>query len=462
MLRFLSLTGRLTLFFTAVAASIVLGLCILFILASERHFIELDQMAMQDKQQLIEDILAGSNNTEDARQRLSDALVHHHGLFVMVKDPKGDLLFKTAGFEPPQAALSPATSPEKSQIQKWKNQGGEFRSMFLSGKTGSSTEPVQDILIAIDLAHHTHFMRELQHTLMVYGSLAVVISGLLGWLAAYKGMAPLRAMKSRATTVSAQQLNARMPIDAVPFEMADLAQALNQMLDRLQNDFQRLSDFSSDLAHELRTPVSNLLTQTQVALSSKRDAETYREILASNAEEFQRLGRMVSDMLFLAKTERGVNLPGKERFSAAEEVRALMEFYDAVADEKQIQMRQSGNGMIFGDRLMFRRAVSNLLSNALRHTHEKGDVNIDISETGQLTRVSVENTGEDIDPLVLPRLFDRFYRADPARARPESDGAGLGLSITQAIVQAHNGRVTAMSECGKTKFCLEWTSHEKP
>ena len=148
-------------------------------------------------------------------------------------------------------------------------------------------------------------------------------------------------MKERAAGVTGQQLDERMQVDAVPVEMAELARELNGMLDRLKSDFSRLQDFSSDLAHELRTPISNLLTQTQVTLSAARDVATYRDILASNAEELQRLARMVSDMLFLTKTERGVNLPHKERF------------------------RVQGDGNIHGDRLMFRRAVSNLLSNAL-------------------------------------------------------------------------------------------------
>lgn len=245
-----------------------------------------------------------------------------------------------------------------------------------------------------------------------------------------------------------------MPVDAVPVEMADLAQELNRMLDRLQEDFQRLTDFASDLAHELRTPISNLLTQTQVALTTKRDAATYRDILASNAEEFQRLARMVSDMLFLAKTERGVDLPHKERFSARQDALALLEFYEAVAEEKRIRLQLKGDGEVEGDRLMFRRAVSKLLSNALRYTPEAGDITIRITSTAQTTTVAVENTGTDIDAKILPRLFDRFYRADASRAHPDSDGSGLGLAITRAIAEAHGGSVTATSGDGRTCFTL--------
>jgi two-component system heavy metal sensor histidine kinase CusS len=163
---------------------------------------------------------------------------------------------------------------------------------------------------------------------------------------------------------------------------------------------------------------------------------------------------MVADMLFLAKTERGVDLPHKEWFSAAAEVQALLEFYEAVAEEKGIDLRAHGDGDIQGDRLMFRRAVSNLLSNAIRHTPDEGDVQIYVSRDEDAIKVIVENTGKEIEPKDLSRLFDRFYRADPSRTHPGSDGAGLGLSITKAIVEAHGGTVSAHSSQGRTRFTL--------
>lgn len=458
MFRFFSLTNRLAIFFTMVAAAVVLGLGMLFLVATERHFVELDRITLQDKQQLIENIVANVNSIEDIQSRLREALNNHHGLFVSVKNAGGDVLFRSEGFPPTATLDAPTPNNRTSEIQSWENQGREFRALNSRFNPTNSAVPPLDVLIAIDMEDHMQFMTQLQRTLTLYAIGAIFVSGMLGWFAAYKGMAPLRAMKTRATKVSSHRLDERMPVEAVPVEMADLAQELNKMLDRLQNDFQRLSEFSSDLAHELRTPISNLLTQTQVALATKRDADTYRDILASNAEEFQRLARTVSDMLFLAKTDRGVDLPNKERFSAAKEAQALLEFYEAVAEEKSVKLRQFGDGDVLGDRLMFRRALSNLLSNALRHAKDHSDVTIDISETAQAIVVTVENTGEDINPQIIPRLFDRFYRADPSRVHPQSDGAGLGLSITRAIAQAHGGRVTVESGSGRTKFGLEFPS----
>jgi two-component system heavy metal sensor histidine kinase CusS len=450
MRRSLSLTSRLTLFFTLVTATTVLALACVVLVASERHFTDLDRMTLQDKQQLINAIFDNTHSVEETQARLQESLSHHHGLYAIVKDVNGQTLFSSKGFQLPAFLL--AAKPDT--LQHWTDQGREFNGLFFQSTPAFVGASTLSTFVAMDTAHHAQFMADLSLTLGLYALAVTLVSGLLSWLAARQGLAPLRSMKAKATSVSAQRLDQRMQVDAVPVEMADLAIELNRMFDRLQTDFQRLSDFSSDLAHELRTPISNLLTQTQVALSAKRDAATYRDILASNAEEFQRLARMVSDMLFLAKTERGVELPQTELFSVASEAQALVEFYDALAAEKGVKISCVGDGDILGDRLMFRRAVSNLLSNAIRHSHDHGEVSIEIVETQQATTLKVENTGDAIDPKALPRLFDRFYREHPARSHQDSDGAGLGLAITRAILEAHGGCATATSSQSKTSFSL--------
>lgn len=163
---------------------------------------------------------------------------------------------------------------------------------------------------------------------------------------------------------------------------------------------------------------------------------------------------MVSDMLLLAKAEHGLLLPSTEDISLAAEAQALFDFYEALADEKGVSLYLTGEGHVAGDRLMLRRAISNLLSNALRYTPTQGQVRIEIGATGELVTLSVENTGAVISPELLPHLFDRFFRADKSRAHPETDGAGLGLSITRAIVQAHGGTASVSSSDGKTRFTL--------
>ena len=456
MLLRLSLTRRLTLFFTLVASSVVLGLGGLFITAADQHFVDLDRGALQDKQHLINDILASTRSSKDLDRRLDEALNHHHGLFVRIATGHGQTYFQTEGFPTPDRLMSPDDG-NPFRVLIWGRRGQqEFRQQQFQAEALYTPGIQLTVTLAMDTAHHQHFLDELLKTLGLYALAAIVVSGLLGWAAVYYGLAPLRAIKEHAAAVNAQRLQPCMPVESVPVEMADLAQTLNQMLERLQDDFQRLSEFSSDLAHELRTPISNLLTQTQVTLNSRRENDVYRDVLASNAEELQRLARMVSDMLLLAKTERRVDLPHKEEFMAADEAKALIEFYEAVADDKNIALTLEGDGPLTGDRLMFRRALSNLMSNALRHAPSGSWVKIVATKTPNCTEISVENTGEDIDPNVLPRLFDRFYRADQARSHSGSDGAGLGLAITKAIAEAHGGSASVNSSQGRIRFILRF------
>ena len=260
-------------------------------------------------------------------------------------------------------------------------------------------------------------------------------------------------MTDVAQSITASRLHDRLPTAALPRELVDLAAAFNGMLSRLEDSFRRLSEFSSDLAHELRTPIGSLMTQTQVALSRTRSAEEYREVLYSNSEEYERLARMIADMLFLAKSDNGLIVPrsedGRSGDRGAGAVRVLR---CAGGGPGGHAWSSTGSGTVDGERLMIRRAISNLLSNAINHTPRGGCVNVRIERAeGGGVRLAVENPGDGIAAEHLPRVFDRFYRVDPSRQR-STDGAGLGLAITKSIVAAHNGTVRAFSAGGLTRF----------
>ncbi len=454
MLRRFSLTTRLTVFYTLVSALLLLGMAWLVAMAVSHHFEELDKDTLQDKVHLIQDVVGKATSLIDLRERLEDSLQSHPGLYVQIDDQAGASLYASSTFRFPVSQVRASSGLSQEAFATWHDGDREYRVLSAPVPRNDALGRELRVWAALDTHHHTDFIRSLRTTLWTYVTLAALLSGLLGWWVARTGLAPLRTMKARARAVTAHRLDERMPAEAVPIEMADLADSLNDMLGRLQNDFQRLSEFSSDLAHELRTPISNLMTQTQVALTQPRNADTYRDILASNAEEFQRLARMVSDMLLLAKAEHGLLLPSTEDISLAAEAQALFDFYEALADEKGVSLYLTGEGHVAGDRLMLRRAISNLLSNALRYTPTQGQVRIEIGATGELVTLSVENTGAVISPELLPHLFDRFFRADKSRAHPETDGAGLGLSITRAIVQAHGGTASVSSSDGKTRFTL--------
>ena len=454
MLGRLSLTTRLAAFYTLVSAAVLVGMGVLVSQATERHFVELDRDYLHDKIELIQKIVLESPSPDILSDRLDELLGSHHGLFIDLRQGDAQVYGQPTPAFPSGLPAALAGADPVDWTEGLQTLRGFSARLNVQPSSAIATPTDWQLKIAVDTAHHAHFMQGLRLTLTLYLMGAILISGLLGWWAARQGLAPLWVMKERAMTVTAQKLDQRMPVDAVPAEFADLAQSLNTMLERLQSDFSRLQEFSSDLAHELRTPINNLLTQTQVSLAQKRDASAYQDILASNAEEFQRLARMVSDMLFLAKTEHGIELPNPEAISLEQETRALFDFYDAVADEKRIRLSLAGEAVVMGDRLMVRRAIGNLLSNALQHSPDDADVAVVIGKKDTAVTLCLTNTGNTISADVLPRLFDRFFRVDKSRSHPDSDGAGLGLSITQAIMAAHGGSVTASSSYGVTTFCL--------
>jgi two-component system heavy metal sensor histidine kinase CusS len=212
----------------------------------------------------------------------------------------------------------------------------------------------------------------------------------------------------------------------------------------LEASFRRLSEFSADVAHELRTPIANLTLQTQVALGSTRDAGAYREILYSSLEEYERLARMINDMLYLAQADDGRLRPVAEPVELDEQVHTLFDFFDAWAEEQGVTLVQEGQATASGDAAMLRRALSNLLSNAIRHTGQGGQVRVRLFSDAKWAYVRVENPAPIVPAAQLERLFDRFYRDAPQRSNPAS-GSGLGLAIVKAIVTAHGGEVSATS-----------------
>jgi two-component system heavy metal sensor histidine kinase CusS len=455
----MSLTLRLTLLFAAASTTVLLLLGYLIANSVEKHFEEQDMEGLTGKLELAQYALEKVRSKADLATlplQLADSLIGHHGLAMLVVTPGGETLFATHGASFPSGLTSDIRT-KGIRTLVWRTPDGHpYRGISKLASTGISGAPDAVISVGTDISEHEHFMAAFKTTLSMVVVLAAILTGFLGWIAVRRGLAPLRSMRREVEGITARRLDARLSAASVPVELAELAETLNGMLARLEDSFQRLSNFSSDLAHELRTPVSNLLTQTQVTLSKARTADKYCEILASNAEEFERLARIIADMLFLAKSDNELVIPTREPVDLIDEVKSVFEFYEALSEEKSIQMAFSGAGRISGDRLMVRRAINNLLSNAVRHTYPGGRISVHVEEAGTSHVVlCVENTGDSVPPEHLQRIFERFYRVDFSRQR-QSDGAGLGLAITRSILRAHGGDTSVSSENGTTSFYLRF------
>ncbi len=458
----LSLTARLALLFGLLAAGLLMGVGIMLERAVSIHFDEIDDHELSTKLAMIGSLLERTTSEpalQTLTQRLDDILGSHDGLAVRIRETAGNPLYS---FRPERLAPTRRVgTPPSEPLTRWELAGRRYigREAVLSLPLPEPL-PVQ-ILIVLDITHHAHFLTEVRYRLWIGIALAALVATLLGWLVARKGLAPLRRVTATTSRLSAERLGERLSERDSPAEMLELVNAFNGMLDRLETDFRRLGDFSADIAHELRTPLSNLLTETQVALSRPRSADDYREVLHSNLEEFERLARMIADMLFLAKADHGLLPRPAETVELDAEAQALVDFYDALAAENGVRLLVTGAARVPGDRLMLRRALSNLISNALRHTPRGGIIEISIARDAGGARLAISNPGETIPPEQLPRLFERFHRSGASRS-PQGEGAGLGLAITRSIIQAHGGRIDVESANGMTTFTLQLKTNYPP
>lgn len=452
-----SLRTRLTALFASISTLVLLLLGLIIGELVDHHFEELDLELLHGKVELLQNAISKLPSSEDLgsiSKELNEALVGHHGLSVVVKDPMGRQVFSSGNVPFPDSLFA----PENISVERlftWSNVDGQpVRGLSARAATRAGPEYAAIIGVATELTGHERFMASFRIALWFSVGVAALLTSVVGWLAAKRGLAPLKRIRERAADITANRLDQRLEVAEIPAELAEVAETINGMLARLEDSFRRLSEFSSDLAHELRTPLTNLLTQTQVILSKPRDSAGYRDVLASNAEEIERLSRTVADMLFLAKAENQLLVPHQEEVNLIDELRSLLEFYEALLEEKGIRTKVSGSGILKGDHLMLRRAFSNLLSNAIQHTQNGGSISIRIiSVEEDAFQIAITNTGNTIAPEHLHRIFDRFYRIDASRQR-SSEGAGLGLPIVKSIVEAHGGSIGVDSVDGLTTFTV--------
>jgi len=447
-----SLTLRLTLLFSTVATVVLLAFGWIIERSIEEHFAMQDIKELKVIAQAVEQSLSTLQPKHDlkrVKQRFDDILVGHHGPLLYISDASGKLLYSSPG---PDLSLMPLPAPDQlsqGDIQQWNDSKHNYRVLFqqVAGKTNGP----YTVIVAIAIDFHLHFLKNFHYTLWLMVICGIIIMGLMSWIAVRQGHRPLHRIVEQISQISANELNTRIDADTVPAELTELAQSFNDLLQRMEEAFTRLSNFSADIAHELRTPVTNLMTQTQVSLSQARDANEYQEILYSNMEEYERMAQMIGDMLFLAKADNDLNPLNAETIDLKSELSNLFDYYEAWAEECHVSLTLKGDAHVQGDRLMLRRALSNLLSNAVRHSPADNKVAVTLSHVDSDVLIVVQNPGTPIPAEHLPKLFDRFYRTDPSRQR-SGEGAGLGLAIVKSIVEAHDGTIVANSDVDGTKF----------
>lgn len=456
----LSLTTRVMLF---VAGAVLLCAALLATMLQnsiEAHFAEQDAGELQAVAHSVLHTLQDPALGPQQHASLHQVLTGHHQTYYLVRDSSDQPALSADGADlTPLFTLTTAVPQiTPADLISWDQGEHTYRGAILQGPNG------QQIAVAMEMEFHLHYLHLLRWTLWLTIAGAVALILLAAWFGVRQGLLPLTRLSSEIRQISAERLHLRLEPAQVPTELTGLVHSFNQMIENLQHGFARLSEFSADIAHELRTPLSNLITQTQVSLSKERTLEEYRELLYSNLEEQERLARMVSDMLWLAKTEHGLHKLQLETVALQPMCQQLFEFFEFIADDKHVALQYQGPAITLqADKLMLQRAVSNLLSNAIRHANSHSIVLISTRYTADFVEICVRNQGLVIAAEHLPRLFERFYRADPSRQR-HSEGAGLGLAMVKSIVELHGGQISASSVLphsteptqAQTEFVLRW------
>ena len=454
-----SIAARLVVLFTLSAVLLLCaGLGLLYWIVIE-HAFEEDNEVLADKVFAMRSNLEAAAGPQSLQEEVTALRAGERvAYFVRILDPAGNLVAETPGMNEllPRDLFPPVESL-----------GQEPRSMRKVGRLFALTSVRQvaggqpyTLHVAQDRSLDDQFTRDF--ALLLAGVIAggVVASAVIARTVTKRGLQPLAEMTRSLERVGPTRLHERVPPAGWPRELQPLVLAFDHMLDRLEDSFTRLSQFSADLAHELRTPVANLRGQSEVALRRPRTPEEYREVIESNVAECERLSGIIDNLLFLARAEASNQTVERTSFDGAAALAKIADYYATVAEERQIAVNCAGAGEVCADPTLFGRAVSNLVENALRYTPDGGRIEIAIAQRNGDAEVSVRDNGAGIPAQHLPRIFDRFYRVDSSRS---SRGTGLGLAMVKSIAALHGGSARVESEVGHgTTATLVFPRQDQP
>ena len=346
---------------------------------------------------------------------------------------------------------SAGPAPQRSAIAGWTSRAGD-PGRVVAGSARLDGSQVT-VVVARAYGERSAMFAGYRARIAAAAAVSALAAALLAALVLRRGLRPLRVVAEHAALVRPGTLAQRLAVEGAPSELLPLIDAFNEMLARLQEGYARLSGFSADLAHEFRTPVANLLGQSQVMLAQTRTAADYEQLIASNIEELERLARMIDSMLFLARAGQDEVVLARQPRDALDELRKMADFFESMAEERGLRVTCAGEGTVLADPALLRRALANLLSNAVRHADAGSTIALRASQGAGVTELSVANDGTPVAPAHLAHLFERFYRADSARSDAQGS-TGLGLSIVRAIMDLHGGSAAVHADGERIRFTL--------
>lgn len=312
----------------------------------------------------------------------------------------------------------------------------------------------QKVRGVVQVGTSLEFVRESMRNLLVVFLILVpsllFVAAVVGFFLAGKALKPIREIARTTRHITVNNLDERITVPVARDDIGQLASTINGMLDRLSLSFQKITQFTADASHELRTPLTIMRGELEIALRGERSAEDYLETLGSSLEEVERMSKIVNDLLLLSKSDMGQELMHHDPVDLKILLNDMMAHFRILADESRIELSSDLQEVetVFGDQLRLRQMMVNLLSNAIRYTAPGGRIKLSLNNTADGVEIAVADTGIGIPEADIPRIFDRFYRADKARSR-QYGGSGLGLSIVKWIVDSHHGVIKVDSVVGE-------------
>jgi two-component system heavy metal sensor histidine kinase CusS len=442
-----SIASQLILLFTLAAALLLAcGLGVFYCLVVRHAFAE-DNAVLADKISALSADFTESGPKLFAEELKAGRAGEHAPYWIRLLDSQGYASAETPGMDrllPP--GVFPAAQKSTLLFNPKDYRAGEKLFSLVTINQESSDRPYT-IQLAQDRSSDEQVKKTFGYLLIVVLLGSVLASMLIAITVTKRGLHPLGEMAQSVRRIEPARLKERVAPAGWPRELQPLAIAFDEMLERLDESFTRLSQFSADLAHELRTPIANILGEAQVALTRHRTPAEYRETIESTIGECERLSAIVDNLLFVARVDAAREPIVRKWFDARATVEKIAAFYEPIAEERHVAIRCSGEGQIYADATLLERAVGNLVDNALRFTRENGSIQIALAERATDFEIAVSDNGCGIPPEHLPRVFDRFYRADSSRS---SDGAGLGLALVKSILDLHGGSTRIESEVGRS------------
>ena len=455
-----SIASQLVLLFTLAAAFLLSCGLGVFYLIVVRHAFEEDNEFLADRLSALRGELSQTGALASLTPTLRNSRASKvEAYWVRVIDSKGDIVTETPKMS---SLLSPTVFPDpqgKTSIDRPKNYRTNKRLFSLVATVEQVDGQPYVIQLAQDRSSDEQFVTQFAFVLGGALALGIMASAVIAIAVTKRGLWPLQRMTQSLERIDPTHLNERLGRTTWPRELQPVATAFDAMLARLEDSFTRLSQFSADLAHELRTPISNIRGEAEVTLTRPRTSEEYRNVIESITGECERLSGIVDNLLFLARAEGVDRQIECDVFAARPAIEKIASYYRTIAEERGISITNEGEGDVCADRLLFDRALSNLLDNALRFTPDRGSITIATQTRKDATELTVTDTGSGIPPQHLPHIFDRFYRVDSSRS---SHGAGLGLALVKSITDLHGGSVAVASEVNRgTSVTLTFPAKEE-